>query len=194
MNVCSMTREDLDVWVKTRAKPGDVALWYDTQHNQQYYYIYKEPDSNPSWSLWFKDDVIEKYLVEINKLKIEDTAVNKRCENCKHWHYGGLGVNISFCKHDDQVGILVPKFTCCDKHELKEERSTPFDNMKFYLKDASTGELDIRYACEECGMLEDKPFHWWFALPIYTNGKPTKKPGFHFRCEACEKKIRENKK
>ena len=112
--------------------------------------------------------------------------MSKSCENCKYWH---CGANISFCKHNDQVGIIVPKFTSCAKHELKEERSTPFDNIKLYLKDASTGELDIKYVCEDCGKVEDKPFHWWLRLPMVTNGKTSvKRPGYYFRCEECDKK------
>ena len=117
--------------------------------------------------------------------------MNKRCENCKHWHYGG-DKNISFCKHDDQKLTVVPEFTCCDKHEPKEKKSTPFDGMKFYLKDKNTGELAINYICEDCGKeMLDAPYHWWLVVPATVNAikHPTKRHGYHFRCEDCENKL-----
>ena len=40
MNVCYMSCEDLDTWVKTKAKPGDVAYWHDHLYDQHYYYFY----------------------------------------------------------------------------------------------------------------------------------------------------------
>ena len=190
MKNTSIALDKLDEWFKI-AKPGDIAFHFDTYASLYYLYIYAEADDKPYWHLFHDVETAQEYL-DAHFGNKEEPKMNKRCENCKHWH--SAGVNLSFCKQDNQAGILVPKFTCCDKHEPKEERSTPFDNLKFYLKDASTGELDIKYICEDCGKVEDRPFHWWFALPIYTNGKPTKKPGFHFRCEACEKKARENKK
>ena len=187
MKVCCMALDELREWVKNKPEKGDVAYCKNHHDEREYMYVYTGPDPNPTWVM--QEDLVNKCLEEINKLKIEDTTVNKRCENCKHWHYGGLGANLSFCKQDDQVGILVPKFTCCDKHEPKEERSTPFDNLKFYLKNASTGELDIKYICEDCGKIEDKPFHWLLRLPMVTNGKASvKRPGYYFRCEECDKK------
>ena len=188
MNVCCMTCKDLDTWVKTKAKPGDVAYWHDTQHDQHYYYFYTEPDSKPFWRLWFKDDVIDKYLAEINKLKIEDTTVNKRCENCKY--FKSLAVKDitagGWCDHEEHKGIFVPKFVSCPEHTPKDTRTTPFDGVKFYLADDKTGELNIKYVCEDCGKIMDKPDHWWLKVP-YGNAVP-KDMGYHFRCEACDKK------
>ena len=185
MNICCMRCEDLDTWVKTKAKPGDVAYWHDATTGRRYYYFYDGPDPNPFWRMW-QDDLVEKYLEEINKLKIEDTTVNKRCENCKYFKSAGT---YTWCIHVEHAGAFVPKFTSCAEYKLNEERSTPFDNLKFYLKDASTGELDIKYICEDCGKVEDKPFHWWIRLPEVNNGTPsTKRPGYYFRCEECDKK------
>ena len=73
---------------------------------------------------------------------------NKRCENCEHWRKADI---YTWCAHEDQAGTWVPKFTCCDKHEFKKAKYTPFSGMKFYLKDKDTGELSINYICEDCG-------------------------------------------
>ena len=185
MKIYRMSLEDLDIWVKDKAEVSDVAVGIDYHTGREYWYVYKGPDPNPAW--WaVQEETINKYLEEVNKLKVEDTTVNKKCENCRYFDFVS---GLSYCKHKDQAGTWVPKFTCCDKHEPKEERSTPFDNMKFYLKDASTGELDIKYICEDCGKIEDKPFHWWLRLPMVTNGKASvKRPGYYFRCEECDKK------
>ena len=183
--VYSMRLEELDNWVKNKAKPGEVAVCYTHHDEHHYYYVYDGPDPNPFWRLW-QDDIVEKYLEEVNKLKIEDTTVNKRCENCKYWNSTG---GYSRCDHEDQAGTFVPKFTLCAKHEPKDTRTTPFDGIKFYLIDNKTGELGINYVCEDCGKIMDKPFHWWLVLPVTKNAvqNPTKVHGYHFRCEECDK-------
>ena len=195
MKVCSMTYADLEYWVKNKAKPGDLAYYH--ANNFVYTYHYTKPDDNPKWCMWSDMEKLQEYLSdfglidkclkEIIKLKIEDATVYKRCENCKHWHWGG-DTNISFCTHDEQKCIIVPKFTCCAKYEPKEKKSTPFDGVKLYLIDDKSGELGIKYVCEDCGKLMDEPGHWWFTMPVGLYGKPSRNPGFHFRCEECDKK------
>ena len=59
------------------AEPGDVAYWHDRRDDQHYYYFYTEPDPKPYWRLWFKDDVVDKYLEEINKLKNKYAITNE---------------------------------------------------------------------------------------------------------------------
>ena len=180
--------EELKDWVKNQANPGDTAYYYDNMSEQSYIYNYKGPDENPYWRLVLKDTLynylVDKYLEEVNKLKLEETKMNKKCENCKHFAFVS---GVSYCSHKDQAGAWVPKFTCCDKHDPKERRNTPFDNMKFYLKDSSTGELVIKYICEDCGKEMEDPYHWWKV----ETPRPTKafgKPGYHWRCEECDKK------
>ena len=195
MSVYSMLCEDLETWVKTKAKPGDVAYWYDRRHEQAYFYFYKGPDLNPCWQMWFKDEIIDTYLEEINKLKIEEPKMNKRCDNCKY--FGSYtykdGIGGSWCNHEKHKGMLVSNFTSCPEHEHRETKSTPFGGMKFYLKDQTTGELGIKYVCEDCGKIMDEPGHWRFIIPTGLYGKPNKNPGFQFRCEECEKR-REGKR
>jgi len=53
-----------------------------------------------------------------------------------------------------------------------------FDNLKFYLKDYTTGELDIRFLCEDCRKEMDRPRYTYEIL----RGKGT---GYHFVCEDC---------
>ena len=186
--VYCMMYEELKEWVKTKALPGDVAYYFDARAEKSYFYTYNGPDDNPYWRLIFNDAIVSYFKEEINKLKVEDTTVNKRCENCKHWHWGG-DTNISFCTHDEQKCIIVPKFTCCAKYAPKEKKSTPFDGVKFYLIDDKSGELGIKYVCEDCGKIMDEPAHWWLVLPLRDiNGKQTRPFGYHFRCEECDKK------
>ena len=111
--------------------------------------------------------------------------MSKRCENCKHFAFVS---EVSYCKHKDQAGTWVPKFTCCDKHEPNEVRPGPFDNLKFFVKDSGTGELELKYICEDCGKVMEKPFYWLVRLPIVVNGKSTSRPGYYFYCEDCNKK------
>lgn len=189
MNICHMVLNELPNWVASKPQRGDVAYLIDNYLDKRYLCVYQGPDDDPYSHLISEEFAADFYMKEIDKLKVEETKMDKRCDNCKHWHYGGLGANISFCKHDDQVGIVVPKFTCCDKHEPKEKKSTPFDGIKFYLKDTSTGELAIKYVCEDCGKLMDEPGNWWLALALRDiNGKQTRPTGYHYRCEECDKK------
>lgn len=200
--VYRIKNEELKDWVKNKANLGDIAYYYDNMLEQHYIYSYKGQDENPYWRLVLKDAVykylVDKYLEEINKLKIEEVTVNKRCENCKY--FKSISVKDvaagSWCDHEEHKGMYVPKFVSCPEHEPKEKKSTPFDGMKFYLKDTNTGELAINYICEDCGKeMPDAPYHWWLVVPVTTNAikHPTKAPGYHFRCEECEKKLGDKK-
>lgn len=64
---------------------------------------------------------------------------------------------------------------------------SPFDNIKFFLKDSVTGEIELKYICEDCGKLMDMPFSWWLVLSPRSSVK-FGDPGYHFRCEECKKK------
>lgn len=108
----------------------------------------------------------------------------KRCDNCIN--YKKYDTCTSFCTHENHKGMLVPDFTSCPDHTPK--KVGPFDNVKFYLKDSSTGEMELKYICEDCGKVMDIPFHWWLCLPIGTKEKHAQTPGYHFRCEECEKR------
>ena len=136
------------------------------------------------------DDFVDACLKEINKLKVEDATVNKRCENCKYFKsISGAGIAGSWCEHEEHKGMYVPKFVSCPEYEQKEKKSTPFDGVKLYLIDDKSGELGIKYVCEDCGKIVDEPGHWWLALPLRDiNGKQTRSCGYHFRCEECDKK------
>ena len=109
--------------------------------------------------------------------------MTKRCDNCKFFKEEGC---ITMCIHKAHCGY-VPTFTSCSDHEPK--KVGPFDNVKFYLKDSNTGEMELKYICEDCGKVMDIPFHWWLVLPIKPKDKYTHRPGYHFRCEDCEKKL-----
>ena len=114
--------------------------------------------------------------------------MNKSCENCKYFESTSVrGMTLgSWCAHEDHKGMYVPKFTSCPEYELKDTKTTPFDGVKFYLIDSKTGEIGIKYICEDCGKIMDKPDHWWLKVP-YGNAVP-KDMGYHFRCEECYKK------
>ena len=122
-------------------------------------------------------------MKEINKLKIEDTTVNKRCENCKYFKNTDT---YTWCSHEEHAGMYVPKFVSCPEYEHKDIKPAPFDGVKFYLIDDKSGELGIKYVCEDCGKLMDKPGHWWLKVP-YGNAVP-EDLGLHYRCEECDNK------
>lgn len=189
--VYSMSYNELEDWVKNKANPGDVAYWQNSTTGRRYYYLYDGPDPNPFWRMW-SDNIVEKYLEEeINKLKTEDATVNKRCENCKYFKsisVKGVAAG-SWCEHEEHKGMYVPKFVSCPEYPPKEKKSTPFDGVKLYLMDDKSGELGIKYVCEDCGKIMDEPGHWWLTLPLRDiNGKQTRPFGYHFRCEECDKK------
>jgi Zn finger protein HypA/HybF involved in hydrogenase expression len=187
LKVISMRCEDLIDWVKNKAEPGDIAYWYKRDSDQHYYYIYVGPDHKPYWNLWFEGDIIDK-LEEIDKLKIEELKMEKKCENCRYFNQSTFKTEIqdSWCSHEKYSGIRVAAHTSCPEFEEKEKKSTPFDGIKFYLKDTKTGELTIKYTCEDCGKEMNKPDHWWMKVP-FGNAIP-EDLGFHFRCEECDKK------
>ena len=187
--VYSMMLEDLDMWVKSKPQIGDIAHLVNTYLDKSYLYFYKGPDDNPGLHIIDMEFAQDYYVKEINKLKIKDATVNKRCENCKYFKsISGADIAGSWCEHEEHKGMFVPKFVSCPEYEPKEKKSTPFDGVKFYLIDDKSGELGIKYVCEDCGKLMDEPGHWRFIIPTGLYGKPNKNPGFKFRCEECDKK------
>ncbi len=182
--VYSMKLSELYDWVKNKAKPGDLAYHYDDTLEYLYVYYYTKPDNDPVWQLCADHEKLQEYFNNLEELKM-----NKRCENCIHWHYGND--IYSFCTHSEHNGVVVPAFANCPEYEEKEMCTGPFSNFKFYLKNNTTGELEVRYVCEACGKEMEEPHHWWFAMPVAVNSEPsksTKSPGFHFRCKECDKK------
>ena len=106
--VYALMYEELSEWVKNKAKPGDVAYYFDRRTERNYLYSYKGPDDNPYWRLLF-NETITKYLVEeINKLKIEDATMNKSCENCKYY---------------DVATNDMPCFSCVDFENWEESEA-----------------------------------------------------------------------
>lgn len=184
-----MMPEDLDYWVKHKAKPGDMAYHYDHTLEQYYFYAYNGPDEKPFWRACSKG-IAEAYIEEVIKerKKIEETKMNKRCDNCKYFN----GVTMSkitdyWCTHEKYSGIRVAAHTCCPEHAAKEKLTTPFDGMKLYLKNKDTGELSVNYICEDCGKeMVAAPDRWWLVFPL--NDRAKRVPGYHFRCKECDKK------
>jgi hypothetical protein len=177
--VYSMKLGELDFWVKNKAQPGDYAYSTDPIAEKHYEYFYIGPDENPYWREVLPDAELCKLLE-----KEEDSNMGKRCDNCKHYKYNG-NTTYAICLQKDQIGTVIPAFTVCSKHEAKEECQGPLDNLKFFLKNKDTGELDIKYICEDCGKVMEKPFHWQFKIPIANNRKKTSRTGYYFYCEEC---------
>ncbi len=179
MKHTSIALDKLELWFKT-AKPGDIAFHFEIVPERYWIYIYREEDAAPCWHLFHDVVSAQKYLDSLG-----ETKMNKRCENCKHFDFVS---GLSYCRHEDQAGTWVPKFTCCDKHEPKQKLTGPFDNLKFFVKNTNTGELALKYTCEDCGKVMEKPFYWLVRLPMTVNGKSTSRPGYYFYCEDCNKK------
>ena len=141
--------------------------------------------------LFSMDAFVDACLKEVNKLKVEDATVNKRCENCRYFEGTSFKTKIQdyWCTHEKYSGTRIARHTSCPDWEEKEKKSTPFDGVKFYLIDDKTGELGIKYVCEDCGKIMEEPGNWWLVLPPRNiNGKQTRPFGYHFRCEECDKK------
>ena len=102
--IYAMKLEDLAEWVKHKAKLGDLAYCYNHYDERYYFYNYKGPDDNPFWVM-FQDDIVDKYL-EINKLKVEEPKMEKRCDNCKYFKNGR---SYNYCSHIEHNGFIVPR-------------------------------------------------------------------------------------
>ena len=186
MKVYSMKYSDLDYWVKNKAEPGDLAIYYVNNGEFGEFihtYYYTEPDDNPRWCMWSDFEKLQKYLDNLGETKME-----KKCEKCKYFDGTSFETKIQdfWCTHKKYSGTRIAKHTSCPEWEEKEKPTTPFDGVKFYLINACTGEIGIKYICEDCGKEMKKPYHWWLRVP-YSNAVP-KGLGFHYRCEDCDKK------
>lgn len=186
MSVCRMLLHDLPQWVTDKAKPGDVAYLIDKLLDKRYLYIYKGPDNDPYSHLISEQFAADFYQKEIDKLKVEETKMNKRCDNCTY--FKTMSGSFYWCSHKEHAGTRVPAFTTCVNHEPKQKIEAPFDNLKFFVKDQNTGELEVKYICEDCGKAMEKPFHWQFRVPFGANKDPEKRPGYYYWCEACWEK------
>jgi hypothetical protein len=108
-----------------------------------------------------------------------------RCDNCAY--YKLYDKQHAFCSHVKHNGVLVPGFTSCPEYEPKNPG--PFNGIKLFLKDATTGEIELKYVCEDCNRVMNAPFSWQFKLPARLPGEATLNTcGFHFRCEDCSNK------
>lgn len=47
--------EELENWVKTKARIGDIALHHDPVCELTYFYHYTKPDDNPVWVMYLND-------------------------------------------------------------------------------------------------------------------------------------------
>ena len=110
----------------------------------------------------------------------------KRCGNCTSFkQYGNCP---AFCTHEKHNGMLVQNFTCCPDYEPEKKLNTPFDGVKFFLVNEYTGEIGLKYICEDCGKEMKVPYNWQFRFPARYKGQPTLNScGFRFYCEDCAK-------
>jgi hypothetical protein len=184
MKHTSIALDKLEPWFKI-AKPGDIAFHFDIDPERYWIYIYREEDTAPCWHVFNDVASAQKYLDSSMEPNME-----KKCENCKH--FKNMPGSFSWCSHKDHAGVLVPVFTSCVDHEPKQQIEAPFDNLKFFIKDSNTGELELKYVCEDCCKVMAKPFHWQFRVPLVEKDKPNKRPGYYYWCEDCWEK--ENKK
>ena len=111
--------------------------------------------------------------------------MDKRCENCKYYQFNMV---CGFCTHINHDGVYVAKHTVCDDWREKLKLRAPFDNLKLYLADGSTGEMKVTYVCEDCGKEMDKPYYWQYKMPVVVNGKKPNEVGYFFYCEKCHEK------
>jgi hypothetical protein len=180
MKHTSIALDKLELWFKI-AKPGDIAFHFEIDPERYWIYIYREDDTAPCWHVFNDVASAQKYLDSSMEPNME-----KRCENCKH--FKNIPGSFSWCSHKDHAGALVPVFTSCADHESKQKIEAPFDNLKFFIKDQKTGELEIKYIREDCCKIMEAPFHWQFRVPFGANKDPEKRPGYYYWCEECWEK------
>ena len=184
---CSIALDELELWFKL-AKPGDIAFHFDVLARNYWIYGYRETDCFPCWNVFHDKESTQKYIDDFTN--IGEVKMEKRCDNCKYFgkfSYKDTSM-ASWCDHPDYTQPLVAEFTSCQKHEFKHKIEAPFDNLKFFIKDQKTGELEIKYICEDCGKVMTKPFHWQFRVPFGSNKDPDKRPGYYYWCEDCWEK------
>lgn len=188
MAICRMTYNKLNNWLNNKPQHGDVAYLIEPITDKRYIYVYRGPDSDPYSHLISDQFAADWSMKEVDKLKVKETEMDKRCDNCKYFNSVTFSkIRDFWCSHEKHSGIRVAAHTSCPEHEPKEVKTTPFDGMKFYLKDTNTGELCVKYICEDCSKeMLDAPDRWWLVLPV--NDRPKRKPGYHFRCSECDKK------
>jgi rRNA maturation protein Nop10 len=104
----------------------------------------------------------------------------KRCDKCR-W-YRPLKA-CAHCGHELHKSAIISDFTSCP--EWEEKPVGPFNNLKFYLKNATTGEMEVKYVCEDCGGEIKTPYRWWFAFPSPGSKKPINNLGWHYLCKEC---------
>lgn len=191
MNVCQMVYNELNNWIDSKPQHGDVAYLIEPITDKRYIYVYRGPDNDPYSHLISDQFAADWFMKEVDKLKVEEPKMNKTCDNCKH--FKNIPGSFSWCSHKDHAGVLVPVFPSCADHEPKQKIDGPFDNLKFFIKDASTGELELKYICEDCGKIMERPFHWQFRVPFGANKDPEKRPGYYYWCEERWEKAEKKK-
>ena len=65
---------------------------------------------------------------------------------------------------------------------------TPFGNLKFFIKNQESGELEVKYVCEDCGKTMETPFHWQIRLSLKSN---IKRSVYYYWCKKCWEKESE---
>ena len=186
MAICRMMYDKLNNWLNNKPQHGDVAYLIEPITDKRYIYVYRGPDDDPYSHLISDQFAADWFMKEVDKLKVKETEMDKRCDNCKYFKI--MPGSFSWCSHKDHAGMIVQMFTACARHEHKQKIEAPFDNLKFFVKDQNTGELEVKYICEDCGMVMKAPFHWQFRVPFGANKDPEKRPGYYYWCEACWEK------
>jgi hypothetical protein len=185
MSICRMVLDELPNWLASKPQCGDVAYLIDNILDKRYLYVYRGPDDDPYSHLISDQFAADWFMKEVDKLKVKETEMDKRCDNCKYYKHAG---DFNFCSHKEHNGVIVPKYTSCPEHEFTQKIEAPFDNLKFFVKDQNTGELEVKYICEDCGRVMETPFHWQFRVLFGANKDPEKRPGYYYWCEACWEK------
>jgi hypothetical protein len=185
-----MVYNELNNWLNNKPQHGDVAYLIEPITDKRYIYVYRGPDNDPYSHLISDQFAADWFMKEVDKLKVEEPKMEKRCDNCKYFKklsFKEMPMG-TWCDHPDYTKPLVAEFTSCPKYEPKQQFTGPFDNLKFFVKDQQTGELEVKYVCKDCSKIMTKPFHWQLRVPFGANKDPDKRPGYYYWCEECWEK------
>lgn len=69
-----------------------------------------------------------------------------------------------------------------------------FDNIKFYVKDFNTGEIELHFICEGCGkeMIGLNNPDIYYQIPVVGPGGPLAYHKMRIKCKECYERAKED--
>ena len=124
-----MVYNELNNWLNNKPQHGDVAYLIEPITDKRYIYVYRGPDSEPYSHLISDQFAADWFMKEVDKLKVEEPKMEKRCDNCKY--FKNMPGSLSWCSHKDHAVLYRSQF----KHD------EDFENILRFLKLPETYDI-----------------------------------------------------